>query len=58
MTAGVYNCPWYAVVGIVAFGALCGWVAWRITTPATPPQVDPTDARQRFTHVRSHHADR
>lgn len=54
MTAGIYNCPWYAAVGIVAFGALCGWVAWRITAPATPTQPDPTDARQRFTYPRSH----
>jgi hypothetical protein len=57
MTAGILFAPWYATVGIVAFAAVAGLVAWRMTAPAGVDRnaIDPTDARQRWAHVPTAH---
>jgi hypothetical protein len=56
MTAGVFHQPWRATLAIIVFAALAGLWAWQATTPLDDADelIDPTDARQRFTHVRGH----
>ena len=59
MTAGVFHQPWRATLAIIVFAAIAGLWAWQATTPLDDADelpmgdIDPTDARQRFTHVRS-----
>lgn len=54
MTAGVFHQPWRATLAIIVFAGLVGMWAWQATTPLDDAEpIDPTDARQRFTHVRN-----